>query len=110
VSPDFHTQDPRGSQQPGGLALSCVILPHAPRRRWLQTRPADREGTELIEKTPQKQGVADEGGAESGALGAENRPEDPDLGAVVDAWATLPETIKAGILAMVRAAGDGSEG
>jgi hypothetical protein len=28
----------------------------------------------------------------------------PDLAAVVDAWTTLPEAIRAGILAMVRAA------
>jgi hypothetical protein len=30
---------------------------------------------------------------------------DPDLAAVVDAWQTLPEALKAGILAMVKAAG-----
>jgi hypothetical protein len=29
---------------------------------------------------------------------------DPDLTAVVDAWPTLPEALKAGILAMVKAA------
>jgi len=29
-----------------------------------------------------------------------------DLAAVVKAWATLPEPIKAGVLAMVRAASD----
>jgi hypothetical protein len=28
---------------------------------------------------------------------------DPDLAAVVDSWPTLPEPLKAGILAMVRA-------
>ncbi len=28
---------------------------------------------------------------------------DPDLAAVVDAWPTLPEAIRAGILAMVKA-------
>jgi hypothetical protein len=31
-------------------------------------------------------------------------PQDPDLAAVVDAWSRLPEAIKAGILAMVKAA------
>jgi hypothetical protein len=29
---------------------------------------------------------------------------DPDLAAVVDAWPKLPEALKAGILAMVKAA------
>ena len=31
-------------------------------------------------------------------------PDDPGLAAVVDAWPDLPEAIKAGILAMVKAA------
>jgi len=35
----------------------------------------------------------------------------PDLQALIDAWPSLPEAIKAGILAMVKAAGgDGAEG
>jgi hypothetical protein len=29
----------------------------------------------------------------------------PDLGSVIEAWPQLPEAIKAGILAMVKAAG-----
>jgi len=38
-------------------------------------------------------------------------PTDPDLAAIVTAWPTLPEPIRAGILAMVRAARrDGAEG
>jgi hypothetical protein len=40
------------------------------------------------------------GGAKSGALAA----TDPDLAALIDAWPTLPEAIRAGILALVRAA------
>jgi hypothetical protein len=31
-------------------------------------------------------------------------PVDPDLAAVIDLWPTLPEFVRAGILAMVRAA------
>ena len=45
-------------------------------------------------------------GAESGAVDAENRPDDPRLVRVVDAWPGLPDVVQAGILAMVRAAGD----
>jgi hypothetical protein len=48
---------------------------------------------------------SDQGGAESGALGAREAPIDPRLAAVVEAWPTLPEAIKVGILAMVQAAG-----
>jgi hypothetical protein len=46
----------------------------------------------------------DQSGAECGALGAREAPIDADLAAVVDAWPELPSAIKAGILAMVRAA------
>ena len=49
-------------------------------------------------------GVADESGAESGALDAENGPKDPQLTAIIDAWPTLPEPIKAGVLAIIKAA------
>lgn len=43
-------------------------------------------------------------GAECGALDAESPAMDADLAAVVQAWAKLPGPIKAGILAMIRAA------
>jgi hypothetical protein len=33
----------------------------------------------------------------------------PDLTAVIDAWPKLPEAIKAGILAMVKAASEGGD-
>ena len=33
-------------------------------------------------------------------------PTDPDLSAVVNAWAKLPSALKAGIVAMVKAVGD----
>jgi len=33
-------------------------------------------------------------------------PTDPDLSAVGNAWVKLPNALKAGIVAMVRAAGD----
>jgi hypothetical protein len=39
-----------------------------------------------------------------GALAAEIGPSCPDLAAVVDAWARLPEALKAGIVAMVKTA------
>jgi len=43
--------------------------------------------------------------AESAAFPLSNDPIDPDLQAIIDAWPTLPEAIKVGILAMVKAAG-----
>ncbi len=47
--------------------------------------------------------VIDLGGAESGAVGDKGGPSDPDLQRLIDAWPLLPEAVKAGILAMVRA-------
>ena len=35
----------------------------------------------------------------------ETVPEDPDLAAVVAAWSTLPDVVRAGIVAMIAAAG-----
>ena len=50
-------------------------------------------------------GSAASGGTFSNDGRAEYRePNDPDLAAVLDAWPELPEAIKAGIMAMVRAA------
>ncbi len=46
------------------------------------------------------------GAAESGAVGADSPPIVAELAEVIEAWETLPETTKAGILAMVRAAGN----
>jgi len=44
-------------------------------------------------------------GADSGAPTPSNTIIDPALAALIDAWPTLPDAIRAGILAMVRAAG-----
>jgi hypothetical protein len=44
----------------------------------------------------------------SGLASASDVTDDPDLAAVVAAWPKLPEAIRAGILAMVKAA-SGSE-
>jgi hypothetical protein len=44
-------------------------------------------------------------GAESGALAPQTPAIDPGLAALIDAWPTLPELVRAGILAMIRAAG-----
>lgn len=55
--------------------------------------------------SPEDAAHLDPGGAKSGALD-ESKPiiNDPALTAVIDAWPTLPNVIRAGILAMIRAA------
>jgi len=45
-----------------------------------------------------------EGAAPGAALSAGKVPIDPDLELVVERWSELPDPVKAGILAMVRAA------
>jgi hypothetical protein len=45
------------------------------------------------------------GGAKSGAPASRPSTIDPTLAALIAAWPTLPDPIRAGILAMVRAAG-----
>lgn len=67
-------------------------------------------GIEPGPKSSGNNGGDDQSGAESGALDAQKVDFPPDLAAVVEAWPKLPEAIRAGILAMVQAAGDGTEG
>ncbi len=49
--------------------------------------------------------ILDTSGAECGALGAHSISIDADLQAIIEAWPKLNESTKAGIVAMVRAAG-----
>ena len=49
------------------------------------------------------------GAAKSGAVGADSPPIVAELAEVIEAWETLPEVTKAGILAMVRAHGENTE-
>jgi hypothetical protein len=62
-------------------------------------------GIEPAVTSPENTTLFPEGGAKSGALAPRSRPIDAALAALIDAWPTLPEAIRAGILAMVRAAG-----
>ena len=43
------------------------------------------------------------GGARGGAVGSKSASIDPDLQAIIDAWPSLPDAVKADILAMVNA-------
>jgi hypothetical protein len=52
-----------------------------------------------------KTALSADGGAESGAPATQTAPIDAGLASVIDAWPALPNAIRAGILAMVRAAG-----
>ncbi|MGF1579974.1 MAG: hypothetical protein ACFCD0_11490 [Gemmataceae bacterium] len=59
-------------------------------------------GIRTLPVSPDVQPILEEDGAESGAL----ESVDPELALVMEAWPTLPEGIRAGILAMIRGARD----
>ncbi len=63
----------------------------------------EREGFEPPQDSPEKTTVSEQGGAESGAHTAPTAVSDPDLVAVISAWPKLPEAVRAGIVAMVKA-------
>jgi hypothetical protein len=50
-------------------------------------------------------GVPQESGAESGAPFDDSAPVYPDLAFVVNAWPTLPEAVRAAVVALVQQAG-----
>jgi len=54
--------------------------------------------------------VKKQGAAVGAAANAETAAIDPGLQTIIDAWPDLPEALRSGILAMVRAAGGRSEG
>ncbi len=70
---------------------------------------APPRGLEHPPQTPEKTADPQPGGAESGALPTLSPKTDPELFALIDAWADLSEPVRRGILAMVEAAkGEGA--
>jgi hypothetical protein len=69
-------------------------------------------GSELSQIPARNVGGSDSGGSKSGNKGGgfgppspPATPTDPELAAVVAAWSDLPPAVRAGIVAMVKAAG-----
>jgi hypothetical protein len=61
-------------------------------------------GLEDPANSPENRPIARQGGAKSGALCDDFFPTDPDLALIVKRWPELPEPIRAGIVAMLKAA------
>ena len=76
-------------------ALSCTAV---------QLSRVPPRGNAHGAETSGKSGFPSGQRAKRSAIELETPPIDPDLAAVVDAWPKLPEAIRAGILAMIRAA------
>lgn len=68
------------------------------------TYEVEAAGIELRPNSLGKHGVSRQGGAECGAHDAREVATDSELGELIEAWPSLPEAIKAGILAIIRAA------
>jgi hypothetical protein len=62
------------------------------------------DGIRTLPETPDKMPVLRQASAKSGAVRPQDSPIGADLASVIDAWPDLPEPIRAGVLAMVRAA------
>jgi hypothetical protein len=79
------------------------------KRRARDSNPQPQKGAPHFEcdatcpETLEKAAFPDAMGAPRSALETKSTPTEPDLQAVIDAWQDLPEAIKTGILAMVRA-------
>jgi hypothetical protein len=67
--------------------------------------PIPPRGLETPAQSPKNSTNLAPGGVKSGALAPKTQAIDPALAALIDAWPTLPDAIRAGIVAMVRAAG-----
>jgi hypothetical protein len=61
--------------------------------------------TEQTAKSSGNRPISRSAGADAGAVETKNAHADPDLQAIIDAWPSLPEAIRAGILAVAKAAG-----
>lgn len=81
--------------------VKCKTYVYNATRDSAHTDPRPRSGPET---GPLKAGKLTVCNATSDTL---DQPTDPDLAAVIAAWARLPEPITAGIVAMVRSAGQG---
>jgi hypothetical protein len=108
TSPSAHTRREQKEETPrkpavlAGCAIGCD-----PMESW----GVGDTGLEPAPKSPRETRVSDSGSSNSGnnragfgAPIAPERPADPDLVALVAAWPALPSAVRAGIVAMVRAA------
>jgi hypothetical protein len=57
-------------------------------------------------KSPAFHGLSQPSGAESGAITPKSAITDPSLAALIAIWPKLPESIRTGVIAMIRAFGE----
>ena len=78
---------------------------------WSNAKIAKEVGKDKIRTCHENEGTTRgsvQSGAESGADGARQAQHDPQLATVIAAWHILPDAVKAGIVAMVKATHGGN--
>lgn len=106
--PSDSTDAQQKAKNPGNAE---VLVPCGAECNPLEILGMPPEGLEHSRFSPGNTRVPDSRGSKSGNIGAGStpptpppKPTDPDLAAVVAAWANLPPAVRAGIVAMVGAA------
>ncbi len=95
---------------PGQQAVSVAVASRAGHRRSRFSRSISillLVGKIATANSPGKTALSEKTGTNSGTLPAGPPPIDVQLNELVEAWPTMPDDVKAGIMAMVKAAGDG---
>ena len=93
-----------GSQEvtePPGVTSQVMIFPTVADAAQVPPR-----GVELSQESPRNTLGDTQSGTLCGTPDAQSGLSDPDLRAIIEAWPGLPDTVKAGILAMVHETGD----
>jgi len=85
---------------------SACSLPERIDAEWSRGESNPRPGSAKGGETKDLQGLAVDGGAQSGAGGADSPPPDPDLARIAAAWPGLPEAIRRAVLALIDSAGE----
>jgi len=90
----------RSRHEPSRLRY-CQEFVAVPRAKKEKSTP---RGVEQVKDSTGKTKSSQAGGAESGALCVGLGLNDPDIAELVGCWADLPDAVRAGVVAMVRAA------
>ena len=80
-----------------------VVLLRQP-RAWAESGGVGNTGLELTSISSGNDALAVEGNVKCNALADDSSAIDPDLAIVIDAWAELPESVRAAFVAMIEAA------
>ena len=95
----------------GGRRPTAVVSPILPRHVFLSEGEGTRTLNHRIDsqiphpQNPEENGDFPKAGAPGAAVESEIGISDPDLAVIVQRWDSLPEAVKAGIVAMVKATG-----